>query len=137
MSPSKLPGFDCRYAARALPTALGADRFAPKFCQSDRPCSGPLMMSSVMSRRLVRRAKAEAMRRKRRTQVWDVTASAGRPATWPPLHLDDATALRQNAAVLLCETPLTPIRNLSLNGIGYVNLHFHWDLPKSNICWAK
>jgi hypothetical protein len=29
--PGKLPGFDCRYAARALPTGLGAGRFAPKF----------------------------------------------------------------------------------------------------------
>jgi len=74
------------------------------------------------------------MRQERWTRMWVTAASAGRPAAWYRSHLDEAAVLRQNAAVLLREARLTPITNPSLSGINRVNLHFHWDLPRSNIC---
>lgn len=137
MQPSKLPGFDCRYAARALPAAIGADRFAPTSLPESAH-AGLFVMLAVMSPRMVRRAKTRCLHASRAV---DTCVERGRlceqESDVASLNPADATALRQNAAVLLHQARLTPITNPSPREINCVNLHFHWDLPKSNICWAK
>jgi len=91
-----------------------------------------------MSPRTVRRAKTRCLHASRAV---DTCVERGRlceqESNVASLNPVDATALRQNAAALLHQARLTPITNPSPREISCVNLHFHWDLPKSNICWAE
>jgi len=125
-----------RYAARALPTGLGAGGFAPTFLVRRIACAeASYMRLSIRANRLVSTAQAETYMRCDQTGS-RVTRRPLGAADWRGrlLHSDDAGTLRQNAAELLLKARLMSVGNLTLTAIGCVNLHSYWAFPKFNIC---
>lgn len=96
-----------------------------------------------MSRLLVPPRACRGLHLSRRNgRKCDVPAATG-GGTLDPLETrwssrgGDAAALRQNAAMVVRERRLMAGPNLPITAIDCINLIFHWDFPKPNICWER